>query len=290
MKAIFSALGRPTAPKIDPHRVQDLLYTFAFDGYGGIFPSSSIKYCAKEKWKNVTFFEPAFTPLQSPLILNSVLAKVDSGNRLSHASTSIHWKGFLSGFVLEEEMSGVLYFELSSCQNNIRSKLVGASALIICFACYSLPTQPGSLRGPRVAGKTDDQCTLTGRNATCERGKILLLVPFLILVWPNEPIKKIQASSHHMHTLTSEHKKNKWRNSCEVLRVFGFTEPSWLMYVTIVAPCMYNFPIQNRGSDFWGTRRPYFLSYCRVQKIFDILFLLKDAIRGAESKSYTCWH
>ena len=146
---------------------------------------------------------------------------------LSHASTSIHWKGFLSGFVLEGEMSGVLYFELSSCQNNIRSKLVGASALIICFACYSLPTQPGSLRGPRVAGKTDDQCTLTGRNATCERGKILLLVPFLILVWPNEPIKKIQASSHHMHTLTSEHKKNKWRNSCEVLRVFGFTEPSW---------------------------------------------------------------
>ena len=145
---------------------------------------------------------------------------------LSHASTSIHWKGFLSGFVLEGEMSGVLYFELSSCQNNIRSKLVGASALIICFACYSLPTQPGSLRGPRVAGKTDDQCTLTGRNATCERGKILLLVPFLILVWPNEPIKKIQASSHHMHTLTSEHKKNKWRNSCEVLRVFGFTEPS----------------------------------------------------------------
>ena len=153
-------------------------------------------------------------------------AKEDSGSRLSHASTSIHWKGFLSGFVLEGEMSGVLYFELSSCQNNIRSKLVGASALIICFACYSLPTQPGSLRGPRVAGKTDDQCTLTGRNATCERGKILLLVPFLILVWPNEPIKKIQASSHHMHTLTSEHKKNKWRNSCEVLRVFGFTEPS----------------------------------------------------------------
>ena len=89
-------------------------------------------------------------------------------------------------------MSGVLYFELSSCQNNIRSKLVGASALIICFACYSLPTQPGSLRGPRVAGKTDDQCTLTGRNATCERGKILLLVPFLILVWPNEPIKKFK--------------------------------------------------------------------------------------------------
>ena len=106
-------------------------------------------------------------------------------------------------------MSGVLYFELSSCQNNIRSKLVGASALIICFACYSLPTQAGSLRGPRVAGKTDDQCTLTGRNATCERGKILLLVPFLILVWPKEPIKEIQALSHHMHTLTSEHKKNK---------------------------------------------------------------------------------
>ena len=152
---------------------------------------------------------------------------MDPGSWLSHASTSIHWKGFLSGFVLEGEMSGVLYFELSSCQNNIRSKLVGASALIICFACYSLPMQAGSLRGPRVAGKTDDQCTLTGRNATCERGKILLLVPFLILVWPNEPIKKIQASSHHMHTLTSEHKKNKWRNSCEVLRVFGFTEPSW---------------------------------------------------------------
>ena len=63
MRVIFSALGRPTTPKIDPHRVQDLLYTFAFDGYGGIFPSSSIKYCAKEKWKNVTFFEPAFTPL-----------------------------------------------------------------------------------------------------------------------------------------------------------------------------------------------------------------------------------
>ena len=101
-------------------------------------------------------------------------------------------RGFLSGFVLEGEMSGVLYFELSSCQNNIRSKLVGASALIICFACYSLPTQAGSLRGPRVAGKTDDQCTLTGRNATCERGKILLLVPFLILVWPNEPIKKFK--------------------------------------------------------------------------------------------------
>ena len=153
--------------------------------------------------------------------------KVDSGSWLSHASTSIHWKGFLSGFVLEGEMSGVLYFELSSCQNNIRSKLVGASALIICFACYSLPTQPGSLRGPRVAGKTDDQCTLTGRNATCERGKILLLVPFLILVWPNEPIKKIQASSHHMHTLTSEHKKNKWRNTCEVLSVLGSRLQSW---------------------------------------------------------------
>ena len=38
--------------------------------------------------------------------------------------------------------------------------------------------------------------------------------------WAN---KKIQASSHHMHTLTSEHKKNKWRNTCEVLRVFDFT-------------------------------------------------------------------
>ena len=137
-------------------------------------------------------------------------------------------------------MSGVLYFELSSCQNNIRSKLVGASALIICFACYSLPTQAGSLSGPRVAGKTDDQCTLTGRNATCERWKILLLVPFLILVWPNEPIKRIQAQSHHMHTLTSEHKKNKWRNSCEVLRVFGFTEPSWQeggQHGDIVFPC-----------------------------------------------------
>ena len=65
-------------------------------------------------------------------------------------------------------------------------------ALIICFACYSLPTQSGNLRGPRVAGKTDDQCTLTGRNATCERGKILLLVPFLILVWPYEPINKFK--------------------------------------------------------------------------------------------------
>ena len=179
----------------------------------------------------------------SPFQSNSC-TKVDPGSWLSHASTSIHWKGFLSGFVLEGEMSGVLYFELSSCQNNIRSKLVGASALIICFACYSLPTQPGSLRGPRVAGKTDDQCTLTGRNATCERGKILLLVPFLILVWPNEPIKKIQASSHHMHTLTSEHKKNKWRNSCEVLRVFGFTEPSWFAHLGIV----------NKSSTilFWG--------------------------------------
>ena len=93
---------------------------------------------------------------------------------------------------MEGEMSRVLYFELSSCQNNIRSKLVGASALIICFACYSLPTQSGSLRRPRVAGKTDDQCTLTGRNATCERGKILLLVPFLILVWHYEPINKFK--------------------------------------------------------------------------------------------------
>ena len=65
-------------------------------------------------------------------------------------------------------------------------------ASIICFACYSLPTQSGNLRGPRVAGKTDDQCTLTGRNATCERGKILLLVPFLILVWPYEPINKFK--------------------------------------------------------------------------------------------------
>ena len=50
--------------------VQDLLYTFAFDGYGGIFPSSSIKYCAKEKWNNVTFFEPAFTPLGIRCLLN----------------------------------------------------------------------------------------------------------------------------------------------------------------------------------------------------------------------------
>ena len=167
-------------------------------------------------------------------------SKVDSGSWLSHASTSIHWKGFLSGFVLEGEMSGVLYFELSSCQNNIRSKLVGASALIICFACYSLPTQAGSLRGPRVAGKTDDQCTLTGRNATCERGKILLLVPFLILVWPKEPIKEIQALSHHMHTLTSEHKKNKWRNSCEVLRVFGFTRHSCPQCGRTLAPSYSN--------------------------------------------------
>ena len=89
-------------------------------------------------------------------------------------------------------MSGVLYFELSSCQNNIRSKLVGASALIICFACYSLPTQSGNLRGPRVAGKTDDRSTCRGRNTTCERRKILLLVPFLILVWHYEPINKFK--------------------------------------------------------------------------------------------------
>ena len=63
---------------------------------------------------------------------------------------------------------------------------------IICFACYSLPTQSGNLRGPRVAGKTDDQSTCRGRNATCERRKILLLVPFLILVWHYEPINKFK--------------------------------------------------------------------------------------------------
>ena len=65
-------------------------------------------------------------------------------------------------------------------------------ASIICFACYSLPTQSGNLRGPRVAGKTDDQSTCRGRNTTCERRKILLLVPFLILVWPYEPINKFK--------------------------------------------------------------------------------------------------
>ena len=64
------------------------------------------------------------------------------------------------------------------------------------------------------------------------------------------------------------------------------------MYVRIVAPCMYNFPIQNRGSDFGGDAASLFLVLLlRVQKIFDILlFLLKDAIGGAESRSYTCWH
>ena len=65
-------------------------------------------------------------------------------------------------------------------------------ALIICFACYSLPTQSGNLRGPRVAGKTDDRSTCRGRNTTCERRKILLLVPFLILVWHYEPINKFK--------------------------------------------------------------------------------------------------
>ena len=65
-------------------------------------------------------------------------------------------------------------------------------ALIICFACYSLPTQSDNLRGPRVAGKTDDRSTCRGRNTTCERRKILLLVPFLILVWHSEPINKFK--------------------------------------------------------------------------------------------------
>ena len=138
---------------------------------------------------------------------------------LSHASTSIHWKGFLSGFVLEGEMSGVLYFELSSCQMFTWSKLCLDHLFCLLLSAHAVwqPAWAKSSRQNRWSKHMQRQ------EYHLWKKKNIALGTFLnsgLALWAN---KQIQASSHHMHTLTSEHKKNKWRNTCEVLWVFDFT-------------------------------------------------------------------
>ena len=66
-----------------------------------------------------------------------------------------------------------------------------------------------------------------GRNTVCKNLRIVYKIPFSIQIRPYEWRKNFKLQAVDMHTLTSEHKQNNRRNTCEVLRVLGFRMTLW---------------------------------------------------------------